>query len=177
MSDVDDLFSDEVDVAPSTASNPRLPQVIGVLVAAGILVALVVVIVVSGLSSISAGRGNAICGGEAVCSDLSLDEVRSLTAIDLPAGSEVVESSYQETDDLITVTAQVLLPDGADDPFEGTGYGTIPAPSLNWKLADLSVLAFYGATGEEGALNAEAVHAINDRVREVVLVQITRALD
>jgi hypothetical protein len=177
MSDVDDLFSAEVDVAPSTASNPRLPQVIGALVVAGILLAVVVIVVVTGLSSISTGRGNAICGGEAVCSDLTLDEVRALTAIDLPAGSEVVESSYQETDDLITVTAEVLLPNGADDPFEGTGYGTISTPSLNWKLADLTVLAFYGATGEEGTLNAEAVHAVNDRVREVVLVQITRALD
>ena len=175
MSELDDLFSQEVEVAPSVAANPRLAQVIAALVVLGLLVGTVIVIVVSGLSSVT-GRGAALCG-DAVCNDLSLDEVRSLTAIDLPDGSDVLESSYEETDDLITVTARVLLPDGAPDPFEGTGYGPISTPRLDWPLDDLTVLAFYAATGEAGALNAEAVFAVDDRVREVVLVQVTRTFD
>ena len=177
MSELDDLLSEEVEVAPSTASNPRLLQVVGALVVLGLLVGGVIVVVVSGLSSIGVARGGALCGGDAVCSDLSLDEVRSLTAIDLPSGSEVVESSYAETDDLITVTARVLLPDGAPDPFDGTGYGPISTPGADWPLDDLTVLEFYAATGEQGALNAEAVFAVDDRVREVVLVVVTRTLD
>ena len=176
MSELDDLLSEEVEVAPSTAANPRLLQVIGALVVLGLLVGTVIVVVVSSLSSIAAQRAP-LCDGAAVCNELSLDEVRSLTAIDLPAGSEVVESSYAETDDLITVTARVLLPDGAADPFEGTGYGPISTPSLDWPIDDLTVLAFYAATGEQGTLNAEGVFAVDDRVREVVLVQVTRALD
>ena len=175
MSELDDLLSEEVEVAPSRAANPRLFQVIGALVVLGLLVGAVIVVVVSGLSSI-AGQRAPLCGGAAVCTDLSLDEVRSLTAIDLPAGSEVVESSYAETDDLITVTARVLLPDGAADPFEGTGYGPISTPQADWPLDDLTVLAFYAATGEQGTLNAEGVFALDDRVREVVLVQVTRTL-
>jgi hypothetical protein len=175
MSELDDLFSEEVEVTPSVAANPRLLQVIAALVVLGLLVGTVIAVIVSGLSSVTA-RGPALCGA-AVCNDLSLDEVRSLTAIDLPDGSTVVESSYEETDDLITVTARVLLPDGAPDPFDGTGYGPISSPRLDWPLDDLTVLTFYAATGEQGALNAEAVFAVDDRAREVVLVQITRTFD
>ena len=176
MSELDDLLSEEVEVAPSRAANPRLLQVIGALIVLGLLVGAVIAIVVSGLSSLT-GRGTDPCGQDAVCNDLSLEEVRSLTAIDLPDGSDVVESSYQETDNLITVTARVLLPDGAPDPFDGTGYGPIATPSLDWPIGDLTVLAFYAATGEQGSLNAEGVFAVDDRVREVVLVQVTRTLD
>jgi len=176
MSELDDLLSEEVEVAPSRAANPRLLQVIGALVVLGLIVGAVIAVVVSGLSSI-AGQRAPLCGGAAVCNDLSLDEVRSLTAIDLPAGSEVVESSYEETDDLITVTARLLLPDGAADPFDGTGYGPIATPIRDWPIDDLTVLAFYAATGEQGTLNAEGVFAVDDRVREVVLVQVTRTLD
>ena len=177
MSELDDLLSEEVEVAPSVGANPRLAQVIGALVLLGLLVGAVIVVVVSGLSAITGARSAALCGGAAVCNDLTLDEVRSLTAIDLPAGTEVVESSYQETDDLITVTARLLLPDGASDPFEGTGYGAISTPRLDWSVDDLTVLGFYAATGEQGTLNAEGVFAVDDRVREVVLVQVTRTFD
>lgn len=178
-SELDDIFSREVDVAPSIAANPRLLQVVGALVVAGLLIGVLVIVVVTGLSSIVAkpvGPGSVVCGGAAVCSDLSLEQVRSLTAISLPAGSEVRSSSYAETDDIITVTAEVLLPDGAADPFMGTGYGAIGSPNLDWPTDDLTVLNYYAATGEQGTLNAEAVLAIDDRVREVVLVQVTRVL-
>lgn len=177
MTDLDDLLADEVEVAPSLAANPRLVQVIASLVVVGLLLGAVVVIVVSGLSSVAAGRSGAPCGGATACSDLTLDQVRSLTAVNLPAGSDIIESSYSETDDLITVTARVQLPEGAADPFDGTGYGPTSTPRLDWPLDGLSVLEFYGATGEEGALSAEAVFAVDDRLHEVVLVQITRALD
>lgn len=176
MTDIDDLFADEVEVAPSVAANPRLLQVIGSLVVVGVLIAVGVIVVVSALSSITA-RGGAVCGGAASCTGLSVEQVRALTAIGLPDGSDVLESSYTETDELITVTARVQLPEGAADPFEGTGYGPISSPRLDWPLDGLSVLEFYGATGEQGTLNAEAVFAVDDRLREIVLVQITRALD
>ena len=176
-SELDDLLADEVEVGASTASNPRLMQVIVALVVVGLLVGAAVAIVVSGLSSVTADHSSALCGGASSCTDLTLDQVRSLTAINLPADSEVVESSFEQTDERITVMATVLLPDGADDPFDGTGYGPITTPRLDWPIEDLTVLKYYGATGEQGALNAEAVFAVDDRVREVVLVQITRTLD
>jgi hypothetical protein len=176
--ELDDLFAEEVEVAPSVAASPRLLQVVISLVVVGLLVGAAVIVVVSGLSSVTGVRGgSAVCGGAASCADLSLDQVRSLTAIDLPADSDVVESSYEQTDHLITMTATVWLPDGAADPFDGTGYGQISSPGVDWPIDDLTVLAFYGATGEQGTLNAEAVFAVDDRVREVVLVQVTRTLD
>jgi hypothetical protein len=177
MTDIDELFADEVEVPPSVASNPRLLQVIGSLVVVGLIIGAIAVVIVSGISSIAAGGGNAVCGTSRSCSDLSLDEVRTLTAIDLPAGSEILESAYTETDQFSTLTATVLLPDGEDDPFVGTGYGPISAPSIEWPIGDLHVVEFYGATGEQGAVEAEGVFTINDRIRGVVLVQITRTLD
>ena len=172
--EIDELFADPVEVEPSMAASPRLPQVIVALVALGILIAIAVVIVVSGLSAVKGGSANAVCGSAAACSNLSLDQVRSLTAINLPDGSVVLDSSYEETDDQITVTARVALADGSDDPFAGTGYGTIATPALDWPVDDLAVLAYYGASGEQGTLNAEAVYAIDDQVRQIVLVQVAR---
>lgn len=175
--EIDDLFATEVEVGPSTASNPRLLQVIGALVVVGVVVGAAITVVVAGLSSITVQRGDGVCGGAAACTDLSLDEVRSLTAINLPDGSDVIESAYTATDDHVTVTARVLLPVGADDPFTGTGYGPISMPHLEWPTENLTVLDYFGASGEEGSLRAEAVYAVDDRMREVVLVQITRTFE
>ncbi len=178
MADETDLeiFDTAEEVAASTT---RLPVVIASLVAGGLLIGIVVSVVVGLLSSVTPVRvepGSVVCGGAAICDDLSLVQVQSLTAIPFPVGSTVQSSSYAETASDITVLAEVVLPDGSDNPLEASAYATMSQPKLDWDVTGLTVLDYYVASGEEGTLYAEAVHAVDDRVREVVLVQVVRTL-
>ena len=174
--ELDDLFADEVDVEPSRAANPRLLQVIGALVVLGLIVGIAVSVIVGGLSTITPSKvepGSVVCGGAAICEDLSLDQVRSLTGIPFADDADVLVSQYAETDSTITVTATVVLADGGSNPLD-EAYTIIASPTLDWQTDDLSVLDYYAASGEEGTLYGEAVHAIDDRVRELVLVTVVR---
>lgn len=174
-SELDELFANEVEVGPSAGANPRVVQVIAGLLVVGVLVGILASVIISGLSTVRVKHDpEAVDCGAAICKDLTLEQVRTLTGIDLPPDTEVVASRYAETDDLITVTAEVALPDGAENPFEGTNYAAIDTPSQDWRVDDLEVFGYYAASGENGALNAEAVFALNDHLRVVVLVRVAR---
>ena len=171
-----DIFDSVEEVAPSTT---RLPVVIGSLVGGGLLIGIAISVVVALFSSVTPVRvepGSVVCGGAAICDDLSLVQVQSLTAIPFPVGSTVLSSSYAETANDITVLAEVALPDGSDNPLDVSAYATMSQPKLDWDVTGVTVLDYYVASGEQGALYAEAVHVVDDRVREVVLVQVVRNL-
>jgi hypothetical protein len=181
MSDESDLdiFEAEEEFAPSRGSNPRLLQVIGALVVAGLLVGVVASVIVSGIASVSPQRvepGSVVCGGAAICDDLSLDQLRSLTGIDFADDAVVTASQYAETDSKITVTATVVLGEAAANPFDDSAYLTVSTPQLDWPIDALTLIDYYAASGENGSLYGEAVLAIDDRVRDVVLVEVVRTL-
>lgn len=174
-----DIFDTEEEVGESRGSNPRLLQVIAALVVAGLLIGIMVSVIVGGLSTIAPSKvepGGVDCGGAAICNELSLDEVRSLTGIPFADDASVTAAQYAETDSKITVTATVVLADGSANPLDGGTYAIIAEPTLDWPTANLTVLDYYAASGEQGTLYAEAVHVVDDRVREVVLVEVTRTL-
>ena len=178
MDDDLDIFDGLEEVQPSRGSNPRLAQVIGALVVVGLLIGVVAAVIVSGISSVTSQKvepGSVACGGAAICNDLTLAQVRSLTGIPFADGAEVLVSQYAETDSRITVTATVALADGSPNPLEEV-YGIIADPTLDWPVADLTVIDYYAASGEGGTLYAEAVYAVDDRVRDVVLVEVVRTL-
>ena len=179
MDDGLDIFDDPEEVEQSRSSHPRLLQVIGALIVGGLLLGIAASVIVSALASVtpqSIEPGSVVCGGAAICDDLTLEQVRSLTGIPFADDATVSVSQYAETDSKITVTATVVLADGSDNPLEAASYGVIADPSRDWPTDDLTVLDYYAAMGEEGSLYAEAVHAIDDRVREIVLVEVTRTL-
>ena len=181
MSDESDLdiFEAEEEFEPSRSSNPRLAQVIGALVVVGLLIGVVAAVIVSGISSVASQKvdpGSVACGGAAICNDLTLAQLRSLTGIPFADGAEVIVSQYAETDSRITVTATVALADGSANPLDDASYGIIATPTLDWPVDDLTVIDYYAASGEGGSLYAEAVHAVDDRVRELVLVEVVRTL-
>ena len=179
MNDDDlDIFDGLEEVEQSRSSNPRLAQVIGALVVAGLLVGVVVSVVVSGIASVGLQQvepGSVVCGGAAICNDLTLAQVRSLTGIPFADDAEVLVSQYAETDSRITVTATVALADGSVNPLEDV-YGVIANPTIDWPTDDLTVLDYYAASGEDGSLYAEALFAVDDRMRDVVLVEVVRTL-
>jgi hypothetical protein len=174
-----DIFEAEQEFEPSRSSSPRLLQVIGALVAIGLLIGVVASVIVSGITSVTPQTvepGSVVCGGAAICDDLSLAQVRSLTGIPFADDAIVSVSQYAETDSKITVTATVVLADGAANPFDGGTYAIIANPTLDWPIADLTVIDYYAASGEGGALYGEALLAVDDRVRDVVLVEVVRTL-
>lgn len=178
MADNDDLdiFDSVEEVAPSST---RLPVVIGSLVGGGLLIGIAISVVVALFSSVTPVRvepGSVVCGGATVCDDLGLVQVQSLTAIPFPVDSEVVSSSYAETDSEITVRAEVALPEGAENPLDVSAYATMSQPKLDWDVTGLTVTDYYVASGEQGALYAEAVWATDASGREIVLVQVVRTL-
>lgn len=159
--------------------RPRVLVVVGALVGVGLLIGIVVSAIVglySSVTPVEAQPGSSVCGGAAACDGLSLLQVQSLTAIPFPAGSQVESSSYAETAADITVLAEVTLPEGADSPFGASAYTTRSQPTFDWDTAGLTVLDYYAASGELGALYAEAVHAVDGDGREVVLVRVERVL-
>jgi hypothetical protein len=179
MTDDLDIFDGLEEVEPTRSSNPRLPQVIGALVVGGLLIGIVVSVIVSGIASISPTRvepGSIVCDGAAICDNLTLAQVRSLTGIPFADDATVAVSSYAETDRAITLRATVVLAEGSENPFDAAAYGIIANPTLDWSTDDLTVLDYFAASGEQGTLYAEAVHAIDDRVRELVLVEVVRTL-
>lgn len=180
MQDDLDIFDEPTDVEPSRSSSPRLPFVIGALVVVGLLIGIVVSIIVGGFTTIATRPvepGSVNCGGAAICDELTLEQVRSLTGIPFSDDATVSSAQYAETDSMITVTARVVLADESANPLDGGTYAVIAEPTREWPTDDLTVLDYYAASGEQGSLYSEAVHAVDDRVREVVLVVVTRTLD
>jgi hypothetical protein len=174
------IFDIEEDVQPSRTSNPRLLPVIGALVGGGLLLGIAASVIVAGVASVSPapmGPGSVVCAGDAICNDLTLDELRSLTSIPFADDAIVSTSSYAETGSDITVRAIVVLADGGANPFDDSPYVAIPSPRFEWDTEPYTVLDYYAASGEGGTLYGEAVHAIDDRVRELVLVEVVRTLE
>jgi len=180
MNDDLDIFDTEEEIEQSRTGNPRLLPVIGALVGVGVLIGVAVSVIVSSVASVSLARvepGSVVCAGAAICDNLTLEQVRSLTGIAFADDATVATSSYAETGSDITVRATVVLADNGANPFDGSPYAVIAAPSLQWATGDLTVLDYYAATGEGGSLYAEGLHAIDDRARELVLVEVVRTLD
>ena len=180
MSDDLDIFDELEEVQQSRTSNPRLLPVIGVLVGGGLLLGIAISVIVSGVASVGLTKvepGSVVCGGAAICENLTLDQVRSLTGIPFADDATVASSSYAETGSDITVRATVVIADGDANPFDDSPYGTISVPRLEWETSQYTVLDYYAASGENGTLYGEAVHAIDDRVRQLVLVDVVRTLD
>ena len=175
-----DVFTDEQDVETPT-SGPGWLRVVLVLIGAGLLFGIVVVIIAA---VVSAGQptatpagsgGTAVCDGETSCSNLSLQRIEELTALDLPEGTEVIASKYEETEDAIVVEARVTLPDGAQNPFDDSAYFEVESVGTSFP-AGIIPIAYYAATGELGALNADAVLGTGDDGSEVVAVYLRRDL-
>ncbi len=174
-----DIFEAQEEFEPSRGSNPRLLQVIGGLVVFGLLIGIVASVIVSGVASVAPQKvepGSVVCGGAAICDDLTLAQVRSLTGIPFADDAVVEVSQYAETDSTITVTATVALADGSANPLDEAPYAIIATPTIAWPVADLTVIDYYAAAGEGGTLYAEALYAVDDRVRDLVLVEVVRTL-
>ena len=165
-----ELFDDEADVEVRT---PSLSRVLLTLAGAGVLVA-VVVILLANLVTFDRPAPDTLCDGAASCNDLSVEEVNDLAGIELPLDSEVISSSYESTADQIVVEATVRMPIGSANPFDGGAYFPVDDSSLTVPNG-LSVFEYYAAVGEMGALEADAALA-DDGLAEIVVVRVVRTL-
>lgn len=165
-----ELFDDEQDVEVRT---PTIAKVLLTLVGAGI-VAAIVVIVLANVVTFGRPDPETLCDGAASCSDLTVEQVSSLTALELPANADVVSSSYDSTSERILIEATVELPVGSANPFDGSSYFEVDESELDL-AANLTPVAFYAATGELGALVADGVLA-DDGFSELVIVRVVRSL-
>lgn len=172
MSQNDDftVFDQSSDVEVRT---PTLARVLLTLAGAGVLVA-IVVIVLATLATAGRPAAATLCNGQSACTDLTVDQVAGLTALELPAESEVIESRYESSLERILVEATVRLPFGSPNPFDDSTYFVVDETPLQLP-ADTEPYGYYGATGEGGALVADAA-LIDDGQYEYVVVRVVRTL-
>ena len=175
-----DVFTAEQDVAERPASSWL--RVLLVLIGAGVLAAVVVVVLSAVLTADQptatySGGESEVCGGESSCTDLTLDQIQELVALKLPEGSEIITSRYDKTAESITIEARVTLPEGAANPFDDSAYFEVDPSKVTVVFpAGIEPIGYYAATGELGALNAEALLGTNAAGRQVVAVQLVRTL-
>jgi len=165
-----EVFDDERDVEVRT---PSLARVLLTLAGAGVLVA-ILVILLANLVTFDRPAPDTLCDGAASCNDLSVDEVSGLAGIELPPDSEVISSRYESTAEQILVEATVRMPIGSANPFEGGAYFAVDESALTIPNG-LSVVGYYAAIGELGALEADAAIA-DDGMAEIVVVRVVRTL-
>ena len=177
-----DVFTEEQDVAQSSTAGSGWLRVLLALIGAGVLAAVVVVIVSALLTAdqpsatyAPSNDDDVVCGGEASCTDLTLTQIEQLVALDLPDGTQIVTSRYEQTADAILVEARAALPDGSANPFEGSAYFEVDESKVTVP-AGIEPIGTYGATGEQGALNADGILGTDSDGRTIVTVQLTRAL-
>ena len=172
MSDRDDLtlFDQSTDVEVRT---PTLARVLLTLAGAGVLVAIVVIVLAT---FATAGRPApaTLCNGLSACSDLTVDQVSDLTALVLPADSTVLQSRYESTLDRILVEATVKLPIGSANPFDQSTYFVVDSTPLDLPPGT-EPYGYYGATGERGALVGDGA-LVDDGQYEFVVVRVVRTL-
>jgi hypothetical protein len=172
MSDRDDLtlFDQSSDVEVRT---PTLARVLLTLAGAGVLVA-IVVIVLATLATAGRPAPATLCNGLSACSDLTVDQISDLTALALPADAEVLESRYESTLDRILVEATVKLPMGSANPFDESTYFVVDSTPLELP-SGTEPYGYYGATGEAGALVGDGA-LVDDGQFEFVVVRVVRTL-
>jgi hypothetical protein len=172
MSDNDDftVFDQSSDVEVRT---PSLARVLLTLAGAGVLVAIVVVVLAT-LATAGRPAAATLCNGQSACSDLTVDQVSGLTALTLPPESEVLESRYESTAQRILVEATVRLPFGSDNPFEASTYFVVDKTPLTLPT-DTEPYGYYAATGEAGSLVADGA-LVDDGQHEFVVVRVVRTL-
>lgn len=82
-------------------------------------IALGAVLALGGLGACAAGdegdEPSATCDREG-CTDISVEQIEEISGLDLPEGTEVLESSYTAFQDW-HLSATLLLPEGAEDPI------------------------------------------------------------
>jgi len=163
------VFDDEHDVDVRT---PSLARVLLALVGAGVLVAATVIVIASLLTA-SQPAADTLCGSSDSCTDLTVAQVGSLTALALPFNAEVVSSRYEASARQIVVEATVRLPLGSPNPFDGSAYFVVSETPLD--LPSGEPFGFYAATGEMGALQADGA-LVEGGTGDVVVVRVVRAL-
>jgi len=177
-----DVLTVEQDVDGSAATGPGWLRVLLTLIGAGVLAAIVIVIISAVLTADqpTATYGPAldeVCGGEASCSDLSLAQVNQLVALELPEGTEIITSRYEEGAESILVEARVALPEGAANPYDGSPYFEVDESKATVVFpAGINIETYYAATGELGALNAEGILGTDGDGRSIVAVHLVRTL-
>lgn len=165
-----EVFRDENDVEVRT---PSLARVLLTLAGAGVLVAIVVIVLAS-LATAHRPAPDILCGGAPSCTGLSTEQVAELTALELPLDAEVMSSRYESSAEQILVEATVRLPIGSANPFEDGPYFVVDETPLTIP-GDLSVFGFYAATGELGALQSDGA-LVDDGMSEIVIVRVQRTL-
>lgn len=165
-----DLFADESDVESRT---PSLGRVLLTLVGAGVLVAIVVVVLAT-LATAGRPEAETLCGGAPSCTDLSVAHVSQLTALDLPDNATVVESRYESSAEQILVEATVELPADAVNPFDDSSYFVVDSTPLELP-AGSDPFGYYAATGELGALTADGA-LVETNTGQTVVVRVQRIL-
>lgn len=164
------LFDDEHDVEVRT---PSIARVLLTLLGAGVLAAIVISVLATLLTA-NQPSAERLCDGQASCTGLSVEQVNGLTALELPLDSEVMASRYDANDDRILIEATVRLPVGSENPFAGGAYFEVDETELTIPRG-LTPFGFYAATGELGALQADAA-LVDDGFTEVALVRVVRTL-
>ena len=165
-----ELFDDARDVEVRT---PSLARVLLTLAGAGVLAAIVVIIIAS---VVTADRPSAdtLCGGESSCSDLTVTQVGALTALAIPSDAEVVSSRYESSEQQVLVEATVRLTAGSPNPFDGSSYFVVDASPLDLPPGS-EPFGYYAATGELGALQADGA-LVTDDGSDLVIVRVLRTL-
>lgn len=85
------------------------------------------------------------------CTDIPLEEIEEISGLDLPEGTEVVESTYDSFQDW-HLGATLLLPEGADDP--------VAASEDDWE----------GVADDEGVYRTVATSTQDGRITLVIEV-------
>lgn len=136
------LLSTETEVEPHRV---RPLAVVGALALAAAVATLVVVV----LAHYFTAEQPAATGPR---TGLTLTEIENLTGLDLPDGTEVTTSSYEQTAEADELVAELQLPDGTGDPFAGTAYYEVEGGNERWPGG-----VAYEANGDFGLLSADGV--------------------
>lgn len=117
VSDGLSAFDDERDVPDR---RPRLWTALAGLAVAALLVGGVIAGVTAWVSSVASTPAG-LCGTVVACTTLPLDRVEQVSGVELPAGT-TVDDAYLRTKEPVAFSADLTLPDDADNPLLGTAY-------------------------------------------------------
>jgi hypothetical protein len=176
MNDGDELklpgFIAESEVLPPS-KNLGL-RLLAVLIGLGLLLGIAVAggaVVLTAIWPERAGMCDASAGS---CSDLTVAQIASFSAISLPATTEIESAQYGRVDNTGLLYATVVLADGDADPLRSGTYRVSPALPWVSEVDDLGLSNVVLYEGTEAGYEAASGQRADGRT--VILIRVTRAI-
>jgi len=170
MSDNLDILEHPVDVEPTTGSNPRVLVVVAALIGAGVLAAGIVIGATTAFVTVA--EGTSTCSIESPCTGFSLEQVEQRSNLDLDDAT-IVEATQAGP----VFGAEIAVPAGGAPEFGAFGFGSVSEPGTDWSDEldgrELGVIGYYAASGDEGRIVGDVLHARNPDGTETIFVEVT----